>query len=253
MIARQALDVVPTLGGIELAGLTVTRTGEPSVGLASFRALFSNFVAPIPTNVAIDLTGLHVPASLVEDPDVKDTLARFGAMALDVDARLALTWDEASGDYALDPFEVAVGHIGRYTSRVKLGNVPRSVFEHPETAQAALPEITFEGSSSAFSDAPGLTDYIASLARDAGVSPHDLIEGFAEQARESLASQAGDVFANKAADAVRGFLSDPGGSIVVTAAPMTPVPLATLLGSAVMSPGAIVSLLNVTISVGRRL
>lgn len=250
---RQALDIVPTLGGIEIAGLTVTRTGEPSVGLASFRALFSNFVAPIPTNVAIDLAGLHVPAALVEDPDVRDTLARFGAMALDVDARLALTWDEGSGDYALDPFEVAVGHVGRYTSRVKLGNVPRSVFENPETAQAALPEITFEGSSSALSDAPGLTDYIASLAREAGVSPHDLIEGFAEQARDSLASQAGDVFANKAADAVRGFLSDPGGSIVVTAAPTTPVPLATLLGSAVMSPGAIVSLLNVTISVGRRL
>jgi len=250
---RQILDLVPTLGAIELSGLKVTQPGEPPVSLGAFRALFAGYVAPVPTDIRITVVDLHIPKKLVDDADIEDALARFGADAIDFDATLALRWDEASGDYTLDPFEVAVDRIGRYTNRFKLGNVPRSVFADPENAQAALPLITFQSSSSSLSDASGLSDYIASLAREAGVSPGDIIAGFAEETRQSLAGDTGDAFAGKAAEAVRAFLSDPTGALVIAARPAAPVPLAAVLGSATMSPGSLVGLLNVTIEAVRRL
>lgn len=254
LTSRQILDLVPTVGEIELAGLGVDApSGETVFGLGSFRARFSNYIAPVPTDVRIELSRLHVPGKFVDDADLTDALTRFGIDAIDLDSTLSVRWDEASGDYTLDPFEIAIDGVGRYTNRFKLGNVPRSVFADPENAQAALPQITFESSTSSLTGGAGLGRYLASLARDAGVPQKDIIEGFAEEARQSLAADAGDAFANKAADAVRGFLTDPSGSLVVSARPKAPVPLAALLGSAMMSPGSVITLLNVTIDASKRL
>ncbi len=247
LTTRQILDLTPMLGGFEVTGLKVTRGGERVVGLDSLRGVFDGFLAPVPTDVRIDMQGLRIPAKYVDDAAVSDTLARFGVTTLDVDARLALSWDEATGAYALDPFEIGAAGLGRERVRVRLGNVPRSVFTDPENAQDALPAITLESAETSFGDAPALPTYLHSLARDAGVSVDEMIDEAVREARETLAAQTGDAFAAAVAAAVRRFLDDPAGTITVRARPKQPLPLAALMGSAMLAPGSIVGMLNLSV------
>ena len=83
---------------------------------------------------------------------------------------------------------------------------------------------------------------------EAGVSAADFAQGMAQQVQMQIAMMTGDTaLAEQLGNTVSTYLADPQ-SLLISAQPTNPVPIAQLIGAAMAAPQQIPQLLNLTIS-----
>jgi hypothetical protein len=244
---RQLLDVVPMVGGVDLEGIAVDSPMIGSISLDRFSLALGGFVPPVPTETSIELAGLSFPTSLVTDPDAKAFLEQAGIEQVHIDGRYATKWTEATQAFDLDPFAVSVEGLGAAEVTMALSGVPRSVFEAPDNAQLAMPQVMVEGVTARFANAPKLAGPLADFAKQQSLSPETAIGVIGDVVRNELAPMAGDGFAESLGNAVKQFLTGPTGTLLLTARPAQPVPLVQVVGAATMAPGSLVKLLNAVV------
>ena len=244
---RQILDVVPMIGGVDLEGLAVESDMTGPVSLDRFSLSLGGFVPPVPTETQIELAGLSFPTALVTDPDAKAFLEQAGIDQVRIDGRYATKWTEGTNTFDLDPFALSVDGLGAAEVTMALSGVPRTVFEEPDKAQLAMPQVMVDGVTARFSNAPKLAGPLADFARQQQISPETAIGVIGDVVRNELAPMAGDGFADSLGSAVKQFLTGPTGSLELVARPAQPVPLVQVVGSATMAPGSLVKLLNAVV------
>ena len=244
---RQILDVVPMVGGVELEGFAVDSDMTGSVALDRFALTLGGFVPPVPTETAIELAGLSFPTALVTDPDAKAFLEQAGIEQVTIDGRYATKWTEGANTFDLEPFALSVEGLGSAEVTMALSGVPRTVFEAPDKAQLAMPEVMVDGVTARFSNAPKLAGPLADFAQQQQISPETAIGVIGDVVRNELAPMAGDGFADSLGSAVKKFLTGPTGSLELVARPAQPVPLVQVVGAATMAPGSLVKLLNAVV------
>jgi hypothetical protein len=244
---RQILDVVPMVGGVELEGLAVDSDMTGSIALDRFALALGGFVPPVPTETEITLSGLSFPTALVTDPDAKAFLEQAGIEQVNIDGRYATKWTEGDNTFDLDPFALTIEGLGSAEVTMALSGVPRSVFEEPDKAQLAMPEVMVDGVTARFANAPKLAGPLADFAKQQQISPETAIGVIGDVIRNELAPMAGDGFADSLGSAVKQFLTGPTGSLELVARPAQPVPLVQVVGAATMAPGSLVKLLNAVV------
>jgi hypothetical protein len=244
---RQILDVVPMIGGVELEGLAVDSDMTGPVALDRFALTLGGFVPPVPTETAIELAGLSFPTALVTDPEVKAFLEQAGIEQVNIDGRYATKWTEGANTFDLDPFALTVEGLGSAEVTMALSGVPRTVFEAPDKAQLAMPEVMVDGVTARFSNAPKLAGPLADFAKQQQISPETAIGVIGDVIRNELAPMSGDGFADSLGSAVKQFLTGPTGSLELVARPAQPVPLVQVVGAATLAPGSLVKLLNAVV------
>jgi hypothetical protein len=244
---RQVLDVVPMIGGIDLEGLSVDSPMIGAIALDRFSVALGGFVPPVPTETSIELSGLSFPTALVTDPDAKAFLEQAGIEQVEIDGRYATKWTEGPNTFDLDPFAVSVEGLGAAEVTMALSGVPRTVFEQPDKAQLAMPQVMVEGVTASFANAPKLAGPLADFAKQQSISPETAIGVIGDVVRNELAPMAGDGFADSLDSAVKQFLTGPTGTLQLTARPAQPVPLVQVVGAATMAPGSLVKLLNAVV------
>jgi len=244
---RQVLDVVPMIGGIDLEGLSVDSPMIGAIALDRFSVALGGFVPPVPTETWIELSGLSFPTALVTDPDAKAFLEQAGIEQVEIDGRYATKWTEGPNTFDLDPFAVSVEGLGAAEVTMALSGVPRTVFEQPDKAQLAMPQVMVEGVTASFANAPKLAGPLADFAKQQSISPETAIGVIGDVVRNELAPMAGDGFADSLGSAVKQFLTGPTGSLELVARPTQPVPLVQVVGAATMAPGSLVKLLNAVV------
>jgi len=244
---RQILDVVPMIGGIDIEGLAVDSEMVGAIALDRFSLALGGFVPPVPTETSIEIAGLSFPTDLVTDEDARAFLEQAGIEQVRIDGRYATKWTEATEAFDLNPFSLSVEGLGAAEVTLALSGVPRSVFEAPDKAQMAMPQVMVEGVTARFANAPKLAGPLADFAREQSISPETAIGVIGDVVRNELAPMAGDGFADSLGSAVKQFLSGPTGSLSLTARPAQPVPLVQVVGAATMAPGSLVKLLNAVV------
>jgi hypothetical protein len=244
---RQILDVVPMIGGVELEGLAVDSDTTGPVALDRFALTLGGFVPPVPTQTEIALSGLSFPTALVTDPEVMAFLEQAGIEQVRIDGRYATKWTEETQTFDLDPFALSVDGLGSAEVTMALSGVPRTVFEAPDRAQLAMPEVMVDGVTARFSNAPKLAGPLADFAKQQQISPETAIGVIGDVIRNELAPMSGDGFADSLGSAVKQFLTGPTGSLELVARPTQPVPLVQVVGAATMAPGSLVKLLNAVV------
>jgi hypothetical protein len=245
--SRQLLDVVPMVGGVELEGIAVDSPMIGKVALDRFSVALGGFVPPVPTETSIELSGLSFPTALVTDPDAKAFLEQAGIEQVKIDGRYATKWTEGPNTFDLDPFAISIEGLGAAEVTMALSGVPRSVFEEPDKAQLAMPQVMVEGVTASFANAPKLVGPLADFAKQQQISPETAIGVIGDVIRNELAPMAGDGFADSLGGAVKQFLTGPTGTLQLTARPAQPVPLVQVVGAATMAPGSLVKLLNAVV------
>jgi hypothetical protein len=244
---RQILDVVPMVGGVELEGLAVDSDTTGPVALDRFTLTLGGFVPPVPTETAIELAGLSFPTALVTDPEAKAFLEQAGIEQVRIDGRYATKWTEDTEAFDLEPFALSVEGLGSAEVTMALSGVPRTVFEAPDRAQLAMPQVMVDGVTARFSNAPKLAGPLADFAQQQQISPETAIGVIGDVIRNELAPMSGDGFADTLGSAVKQFLTGPSGSLELVARPAQPVPLVQVVGAATMAPGSLVKLLNAVV------
>jgi hypothetical protein len=244
---RQILDVVPMVGGVELEGLAVDSDTTGPIALDRFALTLGGFIPPVPTETQIELSGLSFPTALVTDPDAKAFLEQAGIEQVNIDGRYATKWTEGENTFDLEPFALTVEGLGSAEVTMALSGVPRTVFEAPDKAQLAMPQVMVDGVTARFSNAPKLAGPLADFAKQQQISPETAIGVIGDVIRNELAPMSGDGFADTLGSAVKQFLTGPTGSLELVARPTQPVPLVQVVGAATMAPGSLVKLLNAVV------
>lgn len=242
------LGGMPTMGGFSLKGISADiGNGDAPFELGLFDISLSDFVAAIPTKIAVALEGLQMPLSMVQHPMAQMVLSAVGANPVTADAKLTLGYDEATKSVALDS-NADVGKVGALTAKAELTGIPKVVFENPMRANEAVATAALGGLTLSFDDA-GITGFLVGMmSEQAGISAAEFAEGMAQQVALQIAIMTGDDdLAQQLSDTVEAYLSDPR-SLAVRAAPAAAVPFAQIIGAAMAAPAQIPALLNLTVT-----
>ncbi|CAN7443313.1 hypothetical protein [Bosea sp. LjRoot237] len=140
---------IPKLGTIRMSGVQMSvpqdgKRGRPAgapiqVGLGSFELKAGEQVNGIPTDMALSLDKITFPiVESADNPAAKDLLA-MGYRNIDLSAKLALAWQEASKEFAIRTLSLGGVGMARLDATGMLGNVGKEVFSGDlALAQVAL-------------------------------------------------------------------------------------------------------------------
>jgi len=140
---------IPKLGTVKMAGVQMTvpqdgKRGRPAgppiqVGLGSFELKAGEQVNGIPTDMALTLDKITFPiVESADNPAAKDLLA-MGYRNIDLSAKLALAWQEASKEFAIRTLSLGGAGMARLDATGMLGNIGKEVFSGDlALAQVAL-------------------------------------------------------------------------------------------------------------------
>ncbi|WP_346913346.1 hypothetical protein [uncultured Roseibium sp.] len=231
--------------GLENLHVVAPDEGEITIGKAE--QAFSTTVAPIPTNISTKTENASIPVDGLDNPQAIAFLKSLGLTNVTWSDETRLHWDENTLELTLEKLMIDVQGIGRAEATMKFANVPKALFEDPQTqAQIALVSSAFVGAEISFADAGVTTKAVQKMAQDAGVPEEAFAQALVAQAEAALRPVNDPAFTKTVTDAVADFLGDPG-TLRVVLAPVKPVPVAQIVGSMV-TPQVLPGLLNVQVT-----
>jgi len=200
--------------------------------------------------IAADRIVLDV-ASMPAD-DAKKELTRLGYDRLTLSFASAGSWDPATATGRIEKLELSAEGIGKLTVSATIGGLTEEVVEklrnpsdQDETTQL-LQGLTIAEVSIAFDNETLVNRMLAAQAKEAGTTPETLADQLATALPAMLAILKNPEFQSKLAAAGALFLREPV-SLVATAKPAAPVPVAMLFGTAMMAPQTLPQVLNVDV------
>lgn len=239
----QSLAARPLIGLFEIVGFNLD---APSLGgeinVDEYRQTERGHINRIPTDIGLSMRGIRFPVSLIEEPEARSVFEAMNLTDVVIDQNLKVTWNEATGDLALEDLSVTLKDGGSFKMNFVLGNVSRALFETPEMAQLAIAGATVKSAMVSSSDAKIVRAMLEKQAKDANLSADTLAMGLADTAANDMGPLAATRFGKELIEALRVFLMDPK-EIVIDIAPEKPVPVTQLIGM-MASPNAIPDLLN---------
>ena len=239
------MQAIPTMKKAVMQDVRLTIPGKGDISLASQSVVMGGHIGPIPASLAMSITGLVVPASILE-PRERAGLAGLGYDGVNLSLAIRAGWDEVSKIMTL----AASGSLadgGKIDATIKLGGIPRSVFENPATAQNILPLITFNQGDAVFDDRSIVDRVLKMLAVQQGVEPDVFRQQVAGSVPFVLQKLNNPDFIRQVTVAVNTLLANRG-SISLSARPADPVSVLGLVASAAAAPGAIIELLKLQVS-----
>ncbi|WP_417675135.1 hypothetical protein [Roseibium sp.] len=230
-----------------LEDLHVVAPGKGEVTIGKAEQSFSTTIAPIPTDISTKTENASIPVAALNDPKAAAFLEALGLDTIAWSDETRLHWDETTLELTLEKLMIDVQGIGRAEATMRFANVPKALFENPQTqAQIALVSSAFVGAEISFVDAGVTTKAIQKMAQDAGVPEEAFAQALVAQAEAALQPVNDPAFTQTVTEAVADFLANPG-TLRVVLAPQKPVPVAQIVGSMV-TPQVLPGLLNVQVT-----
>ncbi|MCU4180591.1 hypothetical protein [Bosea sp. BH3] len=218
--------LVPTLGTIRLAGLSVDAPPVPpakapiKVSLGTFEVKAGEQLNGIPTSLALTIDRLVAP--IVEtpgNPAAKDMIA-MGIRSLDLSLRLDLAWEAAKNEIAIRSLSLGGAGLAQLDASATLGNVTKDLFSSDlALAQVAALGATARGVQVKLQNLGLAEKLIENEARKSKRKVEDVRQQFAMIASLGLAAILGPSDSAKALTAaVARFAAKPGTLTVAASA-----------------------------------
>ena len=212
---------MPRLGQIVIKGLDIdapdpkapkgVKPERINLKLGQFLIDTKNEVKGIPTDITFSIDNLAMKLPEKSSEDGIKMLKALGYSAVDMSAKIAAKWNEATKEVAIT--DVSVGGAGMGTAKIsgRIGNIGREVFEaDPAMMQVALLGATAKSVSLKIENT-GLAEKILVMqARDQGRKPEDLRKELGSMAAMGIPAILGPSDEAKVlAGAVARFLAKP--------------------------------------------
>ena len=251
--------LIPTLGFIDLAGVDAETPDVAPTALGKLRVDLGDYIGPVPTSVAIDIAGLEVPVSVIDDPETREMFARLGYDRLSANYGLKLRWNEADETLNIENIHAGFEEMGSLTMSLELSGLPRAAIENPETIEALVPTLSLVRGKITFKNEAIVGRGLALLAEQMHVPPDKFQQQFADAmpfllsmaavndpTLMALVKQSG--LLAKLTPAVKEFIAGPAGSITFTLNPPTPIAFPAIAMAAENAPDKLVALLGIDIT-----
>jgi hypothetical protein len=207
----------------------------------------------LPTAGAIEIDGIRISQDLLDDEE-KQTLAELGYEELTLSAAFSGDWDPATGRLKIDRLTLGGPDSATLDAALEIGGLTREVVEkldkaqgNPEQAMALMQGLTLEGLTLRLDNDSLVDRLLDSQAKASGVGRAEFVGQLTGALPLMLSVLNNADFQTKVAAAATSFLQDPK-SFSAVARPATPLPLAQVMGTAMMAPQLLPDLLNVTVT-----
>jgi hypothetical protein len=235
------------LGFIEALKVDVETADRERVQLAKARLDLSNHVGSIPTLIGLDIAGLDVPASVIDDEAMRTMWQALGYDRILADCTVKLAWKEQDDSVVVDDFRFVVADVAAVSLSGVLGGLGREALEDLEKLPEALENLALVRGTLTVEDDSLMDRWIRLQAAAAGVEPADLREQIAQSLPDMIAGIGGESFQEQLLPVLQAFVMRYG-SITATAAPVAPIPVAALAVLAETAPQSLPDLLGVTVA-----
>ncbi|WP_067215471.1 hypothetical protein [Stappia indica] len=252
--AKASADAVaPSYSRAEITGILIDSGKEGKIPVSSVVAVIDEMDGELPTAGSLTVEGVEISAESL-DAEERKTLTDLGYDKVVLGLSLEADWDPNTGALDISDLTISGTEAATLNASLKLNGLTREVFAKLEAAQGKPEEAMgiMQGlqvvSLSLRLDNESLVDRLLDAqAKESGATREQFV-GQLSAALPMLLSAIGNPdFQKSVSGAATAFLNDPQ-SISATAAPAAPVPFAQLLGTAMMAPQTLPTILGVTVA-----
>ncbi|MDQ0468387.1 hypothetical protein [Labrys wisconsinensis] len=200
----------PRLAGIAMADLDVTVPGKGAFSIGGFTVDAPQWVGFAPSEIKGRIAGFSMPVDAIDDAEARDGFKSLGLGTLTINSVLDAAWTESDQTLRLGPVSLDIDGIGKIEVGGSFGGVPRSVFEDPQTAEAALATLDFRGLTLALTDGGAFGKLVDRTATEQKLTRAALADQAARQIEGGIIAGLGMADAgHKLGAAVKAFITDP--------------------------------------------
>jgi hypothetical protein len=206
-----------------------------------------------PTDIDFELAGANFDLPTDSDDDTVKELRAMGYENVNMTFRTAGTWDPATAKLTMPTFDFAFADMGTLSLALGFGGFTQEVYEkltgidmekEPEKAMEIVQALDLTNAKIRFENESIVEKVIEKQAKDAGQSPADFTAQISGALPLMLAAIGNKDFEKKVAAAAQAFLKSPK-SISAVVEPKNPIPLAQVVGTAMMAPQQLPTVLGV--------
>lgn len=253
------MKLIPTLGFVEVGQVAMALAGMPQIALERFRFDLRDYIGPVPTAIKIDMAGLDVPLSTIDDPSAKAMFAKLGYDRIVADWSADIAWRSATESLDVEGLRAGIKGMGSVAIDASLGGLPRSAIENPDRLEQVLPGLTLLNGKVTFTDDSIVGKGLDIFAEYMKAPPDKFRQQFADAMPfllsmtvlndpQLMALVQKSKLLTQLTPAVKQFVAAPGASITFNLAPPAPVALPTLMATVDSAPEKLVEMLGLTIS-----
>lgn len=206
-----------------------------------------------PTDVDFEIAGANVDLPENSQDDTVKELRSMGYESVNTTFRAAGTWDADTAKLVMPTFDIAIQDMGTLSMALGFGGFTQDVYEklskldiekEPEKAMEIAQALDLASAKIRFENASIVEKVIEKQAKDAGQSPADFTSQISGALPLMLSAIGNKDFEKKVATAAAAFLKSPK-SISAVIAPKNPIPVAQIIGTAMMAPQQLPTVLGV--------
>jgi len=240
------MPLIPTMGFAEAVGVDVTQGGKTLGAVDRARIDLGDYIGPVPTSIASDVRGLDLDLSQIDDRRAREMIKGLGYDRLVADYGFRLSWREADEAVILDGFKLAIKDLATMNADATLTGLTRQAIQDPKRLEGALSSLLFTRGKLSIEDKSIVERAVGMQAKKMNVEPDKFRQQIAGALPLFLMVLKNPGFQAKLAPALQAFIKTPG-TMTITAAPATPVPLMKLIETANSAPQKLPDLLQVEI------
>lgn len=268
----RAIDSIVLFSDLETGPMRFAHDGMDLLSIEALRVT-SSFNPPPGTGPLVDLSSyLAVEGITVhtgpEKSVAKTSIAILGAPRLDGRLEATLTWAIEGGRFSVEPLRLAFDEQGALELALTIEGMTPDVMQMIYETERRVAEMTSKGKTQSaqelemqaglelieklhivgarirYDDGTLVERLLAHLARQEGLDTQAYTEGLVEQLSLTLSNVRAPELADSIVGEVRRFLADPS-SIEVSAAPVSPLRLITVVSAAV-NPAGLANMLRLS-------
>ncbi|MET4632526.1 hypothetical protein [Kaistia defluvii] len=238
--------MIPTMGFAEAVGVDVTQGGKKLGAVDRARIDLDAYIGPVPTSITSDVRGLDLDLSQIDDRRAREMIKGLGYDRLVADYGFHLSWREADESVILDGFKLAIKDLATMNVDATLTGLTRQAIEDPKALEGALASLLFTRGKLSIEDKSIVERAVGMQAKKMNVEPDKFRQQIAGALPLFLMVLKNPGFQAKLAPALQAFIKAPG-TMTITAAPATPVPVMQLIETADSAPQKLPDLLQIEI------
>ncbi|MDJ0930812.1 hypothetical protein [Breoghania sp.] len=250
----KALNVKPAYKSLEITGITLKAEDEVDVPIERISSTFETMGTDGSAKASFAIEKFTLDPAGVDDEDFGKTLADLGYDALQLDVKAKGEWSAADGRLNLEDFQISGQDMGAlHLSATILGVTPDFIGKL-DTAQEnfgklmeLLQSLSISDIRIHFKNDTVVERVLDCQAKEVGTDRAGLVDQLSSSLPGILSLLGNPGFQEKVAKAATTFLKEPG-TLTASTHPAQPVPVAQVVGTAMIAPQTIPDVLSVEVT-----